>query len=74
MIESQVIELTAKPKNILIGIIYRPPNGRLEEFKECLSNLLQTLDLENKKCFLMGDFNLDLLKLMRISTSKILQI
>ena len=63
VIESQVIELTAKPKNILIGIIYRPPNGKVEEFKECLSGLLQTLDLENKKCFLMGDFNLDLLKI-----------
>ena len=62
VIESQVIELTAKPKNILIGIINRPPNGKLEEFKECLSNLLQTLDLGNKKCFLMVNFNLDLLK------------
>ena len=44
VIESQVIELMAKPKNILIGIIYRPPNGKLEEFKECLSNLLRTLE------------------------------
>ena len=36
---------------------------KVEEFKEGLSGLLQTLDLENKKCFLMGDFNLDLLKI-----------
>ena len=33
VIESQVIELTAKPKNLLIAIIYRPPYGKVEELK-----------------------------------------
>lgn len=63
VIESQFIELTTKPNNIIIGIIYRPPNDKLDEFKECLAEILQKLDLQNKKCFLMGDFNLDLLKI-----------
>ena len=63
VIESQFIELTSKPKNTLIGIIYRPPNSRIEQFIECLAEMLQKLDLQNKKCYLMGDFNLDLLKL-----------
>ena len=62
VIGSQVIELTTEPKNVIIGIIYRPPNDKLNEFKECLAELLQKLDLQNKKCFLMGDYNLDLLK------------
>ena len=62
VIESQVIEITAKPRNKIIGIISRPPNDKLEEFEECLASLLQKIDLQNKKCFLMGDFNLDLLK------------
>ena len=62
VIESQVIDITAKPRNIIIGIIYRPPNDKLEEFRECLASLLQKIDLQNKKCVLMGDFNLDLLK------------
>lgn len=59
---SKIIEIAAKPRNIVVGIIYRPPNDKLEEFKESLVSLLQKIDLQNKKCFLMGDFTLDLLK------------
>ena len=63
LIESQFIELTTKPKNTLVGIIYRPPNSKIDQFIECLTEMLQKLDLQNKKCYLMGDFNLDLLKI-----------
>ena len=62
VMESHFIELTAKPNNILIGVIYRPPNDKLNAFKENLAELLHKLDSQNKKCFLMGDFNIDLLK------------
>ena len=62
VIESQVIEITANARNIIIGIIYSPPNDKLKEFKEYLAGLLQKIDLQHKKCFLMGDFNLDLLR------------
>lgn len=62
IIESQFIELTTQSKNVLVGIVYRPPNSKLDQFNECLAELLQKLDLKNKKCYLMGDFNLDLLK------------
>ena len=48
VIESQVIEITAKPRNIIIGIIYRPLNDKLEEFKESFASLLQNIDLQNK--------------------------
>ena len=44
VIEFQVIEITAKPRNIIIGIIYRPPNNKLQEFKKCLARLLQKID------------------------------
>ena len=40
VIESQVIEITAKPRNIIIGIIYKPPNDMVEEFKESFASLL----------------------------------
>ena len=63
IIESQFIELTTKPKNTLVGIIYRPPNSKIDLFIECLTEMLQKLNLQNKKCYLMGDFNLDLLKI-----------
>ena len=61
VIESQFIELTT-PDNIIVGVIYRPPNDNLELFKESLLQLLQKLDSQKKKCFLMGDINSDLLK------------
>ena len=40
IIESQFIELTTKSKNVLVGIIYRPPNSKLDQFNECLAELL----------------------------------
>ena len=61
VIESQFIELT-RPHNIIVGVIYRPPNNNLELFKESLLQLLQNLGSQKKKCFLMGDINSDLLK------------
>ena len=47
---------------LLIGVIYRPPNENYNLFEDRLSDILQLINRENKKCFLMGDFNVDLLK------------
>ena len=62
VIESQFIEIETKPSNIIVGIIYRPPNNKFNAFKDSLHDLLQKLDSQRKKCFIMGDFNIDLLK------------
>ena len=62
IIEAQFIELKENPQNILIGVIYRPPNEHYDLFEEHLSDVLELINRENKKCFLMGDFNIDLLK------------
>ena len=51
--ESQFIELT-RPDNIIVGVIYRPPNNNLELFKESLLQLLQNLDSQKKKVFSYG--------------------
>ena len=48
VIESQVTELTTEPNNIIIGIIIDLQNDKLDKFKECLAELLQKLDLQNK--------------------------
>ena len=45
-----------------MGVIYRPPNDKLEQFKQTLSEILQKIDLQKRKCYIMGDFNVDLLK------------
>lgn len=63
IIEAQFIEINMPTKNILIGTIYRPPNDTNKQFEDKLSAILQKINQENKKCYLMGDFNIDLLKL-----------
>ena len=46
-----------KNSNIVIGVIYRPPNTDINCFNESLNVILDKLKNENKLCFLMGDYN-----------------
>ena len=45
-----------------MGIIYRPPNNKYDLFENAINEILSKIDKENKICYLMGDFNIDLLK------------
>lgn len=58
IIEAQFIEINMPTKKILIGIIYRPPNDTCKQFEDKLSAILQTINQEKKKCYLMGDLTL----------------
>ena len=61
--ETLFIEIiNEKSKNIIIGTIYRPPNNRFNEFENDLKTILTKLDKWDKPCYIMGDFNIDLLK------------
>ena len=42
-------------KNIIIGVIYRPPGTDLSLFNSKIADLLEKIKLENKLCYLMGD-------------------
>jgi hypothetical protein len=43
-------------------VIYRPPNNKIESFNEnAINNILSKIGKENKICYLMGDFNTDVL-------------
>ena len=48
-------------KNIIGGVIYRPPNQRVGDFVSKHNDLLAKISRENKICFIMGDFNLNLI-------------
>ena len=63
-VESTFIEVSLpKKSNIIVGCIYRHHNMKLNEFNEYFLNpLLEKLSKENKSTFLLGDFNVDLLK------------
>ena len=53
--------LFATHKNILIGVIYRPPNTDINRFNEYLTEIMQKINKENKLGYLMGDLNINLL-------------
>ena len=44
-----------------MGVIYRPPGTEMQIFNENISSLLNALKNENKYCYLMGDYNVNLL-------------
>ena len=49
-----------KGKNI-VGVVYRPPGLNVNEFIVNTDSLISKISSENKKCFIMGDFSLNLL-------------
>ena len=44
-------------ENIIVGCIYRHPSMNLEEFNNKNAHLMEKLSKENKKVYIMGDFN-----------------
>ena len=62
--ESTFFEISKVNKsNIVVGCIYKHPSLPLCEFNSVfLKPLLNKMNLENKTLILMGDFNIDLLK------------
>ena len=48
-------------KNVLVGVIYRPPNADIKEFNEIVARLLAKLKTEKKYIHLMGDVNINLI-------------
>jgi len=61
--EALFIEIiNEKSKNIIAGTIYQPPNNRFNEFDNDLKTILTKLDKWDKPCYIMGDFNFNLLK------------
>ena len=62
ILESIFIEIEVPgKKHIVIGEIYRPPQSNFIEFLEIVQNILSSPHIANKMCFIMGDFNANLL-------------
>ena len=64
-LESTFIEINlSKKRNFLCGCIYKHPHTSIADFNlTYLTPLLEKLNKEEKLCFLMGDFNIDLMKM-----------
>ena len=63
-LESTFVEIiNPGKKNTITGCIYRHPSMDVKEFnEEILNPLMEKLSLENKNIYLIGDFNIDLMK------------
>ena len=49
-------------RNIIVGLLYRPPNSSIQAFTHALQPLLVKIATENKYIYLMGDYNINTLK------------
>jgi len=62
--EIMVIEIrksAAIDRNIVLTVVYRPPNSDIQVFNEYLSDLILKTKIENKTAYFIGDFNINLL-------------
>ena len=53
--------LSDKTRNILVNVLYRPPVGQYEQFKNFLTTFFSRTKNCNKDVHIAGDFNLNLL-------------
>ena len=64
-IESIYIEIQTScinlEKHVIVGMIYRPPNRNLDDFKNSLDVILTKIKKEGKLNYLLGDHNIKLL-------------
>ena len=59
-IECIFIKITIRGHTYFIGLVYRPPNSNITEFSNTMHSILDKV--ASKPCYIMGDYNLDLLK------------
>lgn len=62
LLESTFVEISKEKSDIIVGCIYKHPSLSLREFNSFLTPIFSKTNLENKTLILMGDFNIDLLK------------
>ena len=49
-------------RNVVVGVIYHPSGQNRRRFTELLDRILEQVTNFEKPCYLLGDFNIDLLK------------
>lgn len=47
-------------KNIIAGVIYHPPGQVIKDFNKSQSNCPDIINKGDKKCYILGDFNINL--------------
>lgn len=63
-VESEFIALmwVAGARNRIVGVIYCPPDQIIRDFNESLLCCLERIDKKDKKCYILGNFNINAFK------------
>ena len=61
-LESVSVELTNLNRRVVVVAVYKPPGVNLNSFYDSMCTILNIIKHENKLAYILGDFNLDLLK------------
>ena len=73
-IECQWVELCfEKQRNIIVGNMYRPPQGDVEIFIKYVEGCIEEIDLSKKDVYIFGDVNIDALDKNHDSTKKLVE-
>ena len=59
--ESCFVEIESKNKNVIVGVVYRSHTS-IDDFIRDIEPIYSKITSENKSIYVMGDFNIDLLK------------
>ena len=59
-IECVFVKICHMNQTLIVGVVYRPPNNNIADFNDSMHFVLEKIACQ--PCYIMGDFNLDLLK------------
>ncbi|MFO7795213.1 MAG: reverse transcriptase family protein [Promethearchaeia archaeon] len=68
LFESCVVEVNDGRNTFLVIVVYRPPSSSIQEFLSQYESLLDALTQQHHPFYVMGDFNIDLMR-HNVSTS-----
>ena len=54
-------EVLSKSQDVIVGVLYRPPDTNIDAFNEYLKSILRKANNEKKLLYLLGDYNINLL-------------
>lgn len=46
---------------VIVGVLYRPPHGNFPSFVANFNEVMDKIGKENKQCYIMGAFNINLM-------------
>ena len=70
----QISQPLLKVKDIIIGVIYRPPGTNLERFYHCFFPIIGRISSENRPCYILGNFNIWNMEISISKTWKLMKI